>query len=76
MTASNYNKVFKQLKNKAVKLVKYKKHNTPKKRSCSVFSKRCRRCGCLRAHIRKYGLHLCRRCFRDTALSLGFKKYR
>jgi len=25
--------------------------------------------------IRKYGLYLCRRCFREVAPVLGFKKY-
>ncbi len=75
MTTSNYNKVFKQLKNKPAKLEKYKKHNAPKKRSCGVLARRCKRCGNTRAHIQKYGLHLCRRCFRDIALKIGFKKY-
>ena len=75
MTTSNYNKVFKQLKNKPAKLEKYKKHNAPKKRSTGVLARRCKRCGSTRAHIQKYGLHLCRRCFRDIALKIGFKKY-
>ena len=76
MTTSDHTKVFKQLQVKPAKLAKYKKHNTPKERSCTVFNKQCTRCGSLRGHVRKYGLHLCRRCFRDTALKLGFKKYR
>jgi small subunit ribosomal protein S14 len=25
--------------------------------------------------VRRYGLRLCRQCFRDTAPELGFKKY-
>ena len=28
-----------------------------------------------RGIIRKYGMHLCRQCFRDMAPELGFKKY-
>lgn len=76
MTTSNHNKVFKQLKSKPAKLAKYKKHNTPKQRSCGVLSKKCRRCGSFKGHVRKYGLHLCRRCFRETATILGFKKYK
>jgi len=35
---------------------------------------RCRRCGTTRGVIRKYGLYLCRRCFREIAHLLGFKK--
>ncbi|MEM1903602.1 MAG: 30S ribosomal protein S14, partial [Pyrobaculum sp.] len=27
------------------------------------------------AVIRKYGINLCRRCFREVAPQLGFKKY-
>lgn len=36
---------------------------------------RCRRCGNVRGVIRKYGLYYCRRCFREIAKSIGFKKY-
>ena len=35
----------------------------------------CRNCGGTRALIRKYGLYICRRCFREVAESLGFRKY-
>ena len=35
----------------------------------------CRRCGSYVAVIRRYGLYLCRQCFREVAESLGFKKY-
>lgn len=35
----------------------------------------CRRCGRKRGIIRRYGLHLCRQCFRETAGEIGFKKY-
>ena len=75
MTYSNYKKVFKQLKAKPVKLKKYVKHNAPKDRSCGRNLKRCERCGRTRAHIKKYGLNLCRQCFRQIALKIGFKKY-
>ncbi|MCX6707080.1 MAG: 30S ribosomal protein S14 [Candidatus Woesearchaeota archaeon] len=51
------------------------KHNAPKDRSCGRSKKRCRRCGRIRAHIDKYGLNLCRQCFREIAPALGFKKY-
>lgn len=75
MSYSNYVKEFKQLKAKPVKLKKYTKHNSPKKRSCGISGKRCVRCGRIRGHISRYGLHLCRQCFRENAISLGFKKY-
>ena len=75
MSYSNYKKVFKQLRAKPIKLKKYKKHNAPKERSCGTSLHRCRRCGRIRAHIHKYGLDLCRQCFRETATKLGFKKY-
>jgi small subunit ribosomal protein S14 len=75
MSYSNYKKVFKQLKAKPVKLKKYVKHNSPKDRSCGRSLRRCTRCGRIRGHIQKYGLGLCRQCFRDIATKIGFKKY-
>ena len=75
MSYSNYNKVFKQLKTKPAKLKKYIKHNAPKKRSCGRSLRRCSRCGRIRGHIQKYGLTLCRQCFRQIASRIGFKKY-
>ncbi|MFA6330108.1 MAG: 30S ribosomal protein S14 [Candidatus Micrarchaeia archaeon] len=38
-------------------------------------NRRCWRCGNVRGLIRKYGLFCCRKCFRETAVDLGFKKY-
>lgn len=75
MSASSYKKMYKQLKNKPTKLTKYEKHNMPKKRVFGVGSKPCRLCGRLGGHIQKYGLNVCRQCFRDNAQKLGFKKY-
>ncbi len=75
MTYSDYKKAFKQLKEKPVVLAKYKKHNAPMKRSCGINLRRCRHCGRTRAHIRKYGLEVCRQCFREIATQIGFKKY-
>jgi len=37
-------------------------------------SRWCKRCGDYTAVIQKYDLYLCRRCFREVAVSLGFKK--
>ena len=75
MTYSNHKKVFKQLKAKPSKLKKFVKHNAPKERSCGRSLKQCSRCGRIRGHIQKYGLNLCRQCFRDVAIKIGFKKY-
>lgn len=74
MSYSSYTKIFKQLRGKPAKLAKFKKHNTPTK-PYGALKKKCKRCGTVRAHIQKYDLHLCRRCFREIAKDLGFKKY-
>ncbi|MEK6863109.1 MAG: 30S ribosomal protein S14 [Nanoarchaeota archaeon] len=75
MTTSDYKKAFTQLDHKPVKKAKYIKFNSPKKRSCGIGLRKCRNCGRTRAHINKYGLNICRQCFRDMALGLGFKKF-
>ncbi|MFB6246748.1 MAG: 30S ribosomal protein S14 [Candidatus Pacearchaeota archaeon] len=75
MTASNYKKVFKQLDNKPAKKKKYVKHNKPKDRKFGISAFRCERCGRFGAHIKSYGLNMCRHCFREVAEELGFKKY-
>lgn len=75
MTTSNFKKVFKQLKVKPAKLNKYIKHNAPKKRTCGINLKHCIRCGRTGGHVSKYGLDMCRCCFRDIATKIGFKKY-
>ncbi|MEK6874832.1 MAG: 30S ribosomal protein S14 [Nanoarchaeota archaeon] len=54
---------------------KYIKHNAPKKRATGINLYHCRRCWRLGGHIRKYKLDLCRHCFREIALKIGFKKY-
>lgn len=38
-------------------------------------TRKCRFCGNARAVIRKYGLHICRRCFREVAERINFRKY-
>ena len=75
MTYSDYRKVFKQLKAKPVKMQKYIKHNSPKPRKYGSATKKCKRCGRPGGYVSKYGLGLCRTCFREIATSLGFKKY-
>lgn len=45
------------------------KNNDPKKKL-----RKCRVCSTRRGLIRKYGMNLCRRCFKDRAEKIGFKK--
>ena len=75
MSYSDYKKVFKQLDAKPIKKKKFIKFNQPKKRSCGLALRRCQNCGRIRGHINKYGLHLCRQCFREIAVKIGFKKF-
>jgi len=51
------------------------KRKPKKARKFGKGSRPCRRCGQYGPVIRKYGLDLCRQCFRELARSLGFKKY-
>jgi small subunit ribosomal protein S14 len=75
MTASDWKKILNQLKNKPAVMQKFIKHNKPKDRTMGVASKKCERCGRFGAHIDSYGLNLCRHCFREIAVEIGFKKY-
>ncbi|MGB8312721.1 MAG: 30S ribosomal protein S14 [Halobacteriota archaeon] len=36
----------------------------------------CRRCGRKQGLVRKYGIYLCRQCFREKASDMQFEKYR
>lgn len=47
-----------------------------KHRTSGPGSRGCLRCGNYNGLIRRYGLNICRRCFRETAGTLGFKKFR
>jgi small subunit ribosomal protein S14 len=75
MTTASYEKAMKQIIGKPVKLKRYMKFCVPKERKFGVGAHRCKRCGQYYAHISKYGLHLCRECFRDIAKKIGFKQY-
>ncbi|MEM0132235.1 MULTISPECIES: 30S ribosomal protein S14 [Acidiplasma] len=35
----------------------------------------CVRCGRKRGIVRRYGINMCRQCFRETAGKIGFRKY-
>ncbi len=48
----------------------------PKPKRMGRGAQRCMRCGTRDAVIQKYGLYLCRQCFREIAPLLGFEKRR
>jgi len=75
MSYSNYKKMSEQLKVKPFVLQKFEKHNAPKERSCGLATKRCVRCGRIRGHLSQYGIDMCRQCFREVAVKIGFKQY-
>ena len=75
MTASDWRKITRQLRVKPVILKKFLKHNRPKPRKTGVAAYKCEVCGRHGAHISSYNLNLCRHCFRELAIELGFKKY-
>ena len=45
------------------------------KRDDPKSKKKCSRCGTCRGVINKYHIKLCRRCFKDLAEKIGFKKF-
>ncbi|MEM2941962.1 MAG: 30S ribosomal protein S14 [Candidatus Bathyarchaeia archaeon] len=51
------------------------KEQKKKQRAFGKASRPCKRCGQQGSVIRKYGLMLCRQCFREMACPLGFRKY-
>ncbi|MCG2718472.1 MAG: 30S ribosomal protein S14 [Nanoarchaeota archaeon] len=51
------------------------KHNSPKPRKFGKNTKRCVRCANPRGRVGQYKLNLCRRCFREIAKEIGWKKY-
>ena len=57
------------------KVKKHQKHSTPRVRKFGESTKKCEVCGRTGGHISKYGMCICRQCFRDNALKLGFKKF-
>lgn len=75
MTTSDHTKVLKQIGHKAGKYAKYLKYNTPRVRNFGESTKKCSVCGRTGAHISKYGMKICRQCFRDNAQAMGFKKF-
>ena len=75
MTASDWNKITKQLKGKPAVLAKFLKNCKPKLRKTGIASKKCERCGRFGGHLGQYNLNMCRHCFREIATEIGFHKY-
>lgn len=75
MTASDWRKALKQFKRKPAIKTKYIKHNKPKDRTTGIAKQKCEKCGRFGAHLSQYELNLCRHCFREIAVDIGFKKY-
>ncbi len=76
MTSSDWKKTLNnQLKAKPAIAQRFLKYNKPKERKIGIATKKCERCGRFGAHIKSYGLNLCRQCFRQIAVEIGFKKY-
>lgn len=51
-----------------------KKSDSKKKERQDAKNLKCTVCGSDKGLIHKYGLNICRRCFREVASSIGFKK--
>jgi ribosomal protein S14 len=64
-----------QIADKPAKRKRFLKHNRPLKKKCGIGRRKCVRCGRFGAHIKKYGLDVCRQCFRELAPEIGFRKY-
>lgn len=75
MTASDHEKMFNQLNAKPAIKAKFVKHNKPKERTTGITLNKCEKCKRFGAHIKSYGLNLCRHCFREIAEEIGFTKY-
>jgi len=75
MTASDWRKMLKQFVSKPAIRDKYIKHNKPKERATGIAKKKCEKCGRFGARVNRYGINLCRQCFREIAEALGFNKY-
>jgi len=70
-----YEGVKKQIEKKPSSLARFIKFNTKKKRKFGRITHPCRVCNSKSGVIRKYGIMYCRRCFREQAEKLGFRKY-
>jgi len=51
MSASDWNKIARQLRSKPVIMKKYLNHNKPRDRKMGIAARKCRRCGRFGAHL-------------------------
>ncbi len=56
-------------------MVAKKTRGQKKKKRIGKGSRECKRCHTHHGLIRSYGINMCRRCFRETAEKMGFRKY-
>ncbi len=56
-------------------LAKILKHNRPKKRKYGKGARKCIICGRHNGLIRKYGIMMCRECFKRYAEQMGWFRY-
>ena len=75
MAKTDWTHLLKLHANKPGTLAKIYKHNKPKERKFGKGARRCIICGNHERIIRRYGLMICGRCFRELAEKLGFRKY-
>lgn len=75
MTAKDWKKAFKQVEHKLAESNRQLKFNKPKHRKYGKGTRSCTLCYRKGGLIRRYGLNVCRQCFREVAESLGFNKY-
>jgi small subunit ribosomal protein S14 len=75
MTAKDWRKMFKNVMQKPGRSARILKFNKPKVRKYGRGLRVCSLCMRRGAHIRRYGLNVCRQCFRDIAPKIGFNKY-
>jgi ribosomal protein S14 len=70
-----FERVRKQIENKKEKVARYDKFNKKKERKFGRNVIHCRKCDTTRGVMKRYGLHYCRRCFREDGEKLGFNKF-
>ena len=75
MTAKNFDKIKNQLEKKPAKWAKYVKHNKPKDKNFGKTKQKCIFSGTTRGVIRKYGINICRRYFKENSKKIGFKRF-
>jgi ribosomal protein S14 len=63
------------MSNAKTEVKKKQKSRNEKMKKRIVGVRECKICGSRKGMIRKYGLGICRRCFKERATNLGWEKY-